>query len=237
MQEAHLRLSHAAVVPSPDGRSSMAYVQFIQQHESLDVENSYANFSVKLLRDRSLLVSAEARLYPELTLPPAARRLGAKAEVEAAEALGLEPAKAKPKETRRLLRYIDGQWRRVEEVRFEESEWTGVVDADTGESWVQDDRVFAEVHGRVRGRGVRFNPIATGQNLETLNLPALQLATTSGATSHTDAVGHFVFPNETNTTSVMAALLGRRAKVRSNTSSNLTLSGLATPGGTLRPAV
>lgn len=224
-----LRLYHVATFPASAHQSAMVYVQFVQQQDGMDVEGSWAHFSVTLLTDRSVLVSAEALLYPQLSLPRAARRPLHMAQSRAANALGLDPATATPKRTRRILRHLEGRWRRVTEVRFRQHPYTGVVDEDTQEQWIQDDRLYGTIIGRTRGRGIQFNPLATGSNLVTLNLSDLTVQTAGGSLGVTNADGTFSFPTETAPTTVTGALQGRWALVHSLANVDLTVSGSAVP--------
>ncbi|MBI3330703.1 MAG: hypothetical protein HYZ96_01165 [Candidatus Omnitrophica bacterium] len=208
----------------------MVYVEFRQRYEGLDVEGTYVQLAVKLLEDRSVMVSAQAQLYPTLSVRPATPRAVDTCEQQAAEALGVSAKHVTLLKAQRRLRYLGGRWRRIHEVRYAERTDKVAVDEDTGQTWLEEDRVYATIQGRVRGRGVLFDPIATGTTLATLDHQDLRVTTTGGSTTYTDATGVFNFPTETAPTTVNAALAGRWAAVTSLTSPTLNFSGPATPG-------
>ena len=56
------------------------------------------------------------------------------------------------------------------ETRFEKSPYRSIIDETTEETWRQDDRLYETFQGSVKGRGIIFDPIATGNNLNTLDL-------------------------------------------------------------------
>ncbi len=229
-----LKRTYVSTIPDPASRSALTYVQFVQQYDGLEVEGSYAHFVVKALPGRTVLLAARAQLYPTLVLRPARPRSSLTIRALAATGLGVTSAQAKPPTEARKLRYLDGAWRRVRELRFDAHELKAVVDEDTGETWAEDDRVYAGIHGRTRGRGVRFDPRATGSNLVSLPLRNLRVNTSSGLSTFTSAgTGSFTFPTQTTSTTVSALLQGLWARVFSNTSSNLSVSGLGIPGSFL----
>ncbi len=229
-----LKLSQLAVyytgsTPAFGGQPAMVYVQFAQVHDGLEVAGAYVNCSVKLVNGRSVLVSIETNVYPRLILPKTVLQGHAPIEGEAVKALGLSPGQATLKSEHRRMRYLDGRWHRVRESRFTGEELQAVVDEDTGESWVEDDRVY-DASGTVKGRGVLFAPLATGTNLNTLNLPSLKVTASSGAAAYTNASGLFTLPLSTAMT-VTATLEGLWAKVNSVNGTNLTASAIISPSG------
>lgn len=230
IRTSNLRLLHVATVPAAEGRPAMVYVDFIQQLVGLDVEGTSVHFSVKLLEDRTALMFAQARVYPAVRLSASARLSVQAARAKAAESLGLDPQRATLRRAGQRLRYLDGRWRRVQEARFEESAYKAVVDEVTGEGWLEEDRVYGTVQGNVKGRGVQFDPVTTGANLDPLTLSDLTVTTTGGSSTVTDATGLFDFPTEQSPTTVNASLRGRWAAVSNTAGAHLAFSGSATPG-------
>ncbi len=199
----------------------MAYVQFVQQQDGLEVEGSYVHVSVKLLPSGSDVVSLRVQIYPDLEMRPAAHQRHNQATLQrkAAEALALDPAKAQPVKEVRKLRFLEGQWRRVQEHYFTEQVFKAIVDEETGESWLEDERIYAD--GHVKGRGVRFDPSVTGANLETLSLADLTVRNNTGASTFTSETGAFSLAGGSSLT---AALKGRWASVMTEQGTHLSLS-------------
>lgn len=225
-----LVVTHVSTVPGVAGASGTVYAQFAQQLHGLAIDGTSVHCSVKLLPHASVLMAVHATLYPTLRLTLRPRLDHARVEALAKGAARLADRLTRATQERQSIRYLHGRWRRVHEARFAETHEKAVVDVETGETWTQDDRVYDTIQGRVRGRGILFDPIATGANLVTLDLGDLKVTSTIGNVSYTGSTGLFEFPTETNPTIVTAKLLGHVATVTSVTSPNLSLSQAATPG-------
>ena len=222
-----LKLFYTSTIPATETRPAMTYVQFIQQVQGLEIQGSYVHFSVKILDDKSLIMSARSQVYPDLRLQAATPQDIKSMRKQAIQDLGLSPGRTTLKKEKQLVRFINERWRRVYEFRFAESVFKGVVDSDTGESWIEDERIYETIQGRVQGRGILFDPIATGEDLDTFNLKDLEVETEGGNTAYTDSEGNFEFPTETSPTIVTAGLEGYWAKVNSETSPNLNFMDAA----------
>ncbi|MDP2939726.1 MAG: hypothetical protein Q8O13_06600 [Candidatus Omnitrophota bacterium] len=214
--------------------SSMVYVQFVQQipTEELEVYGTYVHFSVKKLADRNVIMASYINLYPRVKnlLPLQKVQALTTLQDKARQALGINQIRATPIKENSLIRYLDGKWLRVYEANFAESEFTAVINADTGETLGRrDDRHYA-VTGYIRGRGILFDPIVTGENLPTLNLKDLKVREQNGEFVYTNAQGYFIFHDIIIPNTLTATLLGRWANVSSATSPNLFVSGTVTPG-------
>lgn len=212
-----------------ESQPGMVYVQFMQVHEGLEVAETHVNCSATLLKDRTVLSSIEADVYPSLALPPAASRNAVELAREAASVVGVPPDRAVSQHEERRIRFIDGRWRRVREHRFPDDTRHAVVDEATGESWAQDDRVY-DGTGTVKSRAVRFAPLATGSNLDTLSLPAVKVSASTGATTYTNATGVFTLPITTST-GVTTLLDGLWARVNTVNGTNLTANATISPSG------
>jgi len=186
-----LKLIYASHVDG-GGSPELGYVIFIQFQKDLEVEETYVRFTVKLLDRRAEIMSAHAKVYPHLT--PAvggSAQTSTQLKKKAANAIGLDHKKVKIKKKNRKLRFIEGKWRKVTEINFEKSFYKGVVDEATGESWSEDTRIFADVSGKVQGRGILFDPFSP--TLDTLKLEDL-LVTVLDWDDFTDVNGDYLIP-------------------------------------------
>jgi beta propeller repeat protein len=228
------------------GIRDMVYVHYRQllPGEGLHVEGTWVRFSVKNLAGGSIILDTNVLLYPSLPylLPPPSPRPGSELIQAAEEALGITGGIILQEKT--LVRNVEarpgqGRWYRVYEARFQESPFTAVVDSDTAEVLgIRDDRLYAGgeqgptiqmIQGTIRGDGVWFDPVVTGENLDTFDLEDLAVHA-GGEIAYTDDQGFFFFPNLTTQTNVTAELEGLWADVTSLLLDDLAVSGLATPG-------
>jgi subtilase family serine protease len=230
----NLRLDYVKIVSSVDGRAQDAYVRFVQQHRGSDIEDSFVAFTLKIFPEWTMISSAQAQLYPKLKFRQGAHRARALTDEivdrESLKSLHLEGKRVSKKHDQRRVRFIDGQWRVVREIKYEESDYQAVIDEASEESWIEDMRMYGTIQGKVEGRGILFDPQATGTNLNILKLKDLKLSMTSGATAYSDVLGSFNFSSEATTTNVSAALVGRWAKVISKKNDDLTFGAAAIPG-------
>ncbi|MCB9757972.1 MAG: fibronectin type III domain-containing protein [Candidatus Omnitrophica bacterium] len=233
----NLRLDYVHIVSSVDGRAQDAYVRFVQQHRGNDIQDSFVAFTLKILPDWTIISSAQAQLYPRLKLRAGAHRARVLtneiADRESLKSLRLDGKRVHKKHDRRKVRFIDGSWREVREIKYEESDYQSVIDENSDDVWVEDMRVYGTIQGKVEGRGILFDPSATGTNLNTLKLKDLKLSATSGAIAYSDILGNFNFPSETTPTNISAGLVGRWAKVISKKNDDLAFGGAAIPGTAL----
>ncbi len=233
----HLRLDYVKIVSSADGRAQDAYVRFVQQHKGSDIQDSFGAFTLKILPDWTMISSAQAQLYPKLKFRTGARKVRALTDAlvdrESLRTLRLEGKRVHKRHDKKRVRFIDGEWRQVREVKYEESDYQAVIDEDSEESWIEDMRMYGTVQGKVEGRGILFDPVATGTNLNILKLKDIKVSTIGGATAYSDSLGNFNFPSETNSTNVNAGLIGKWANVISKKNDNLMFSNTAVPGTAL----
>jgi len=223
-----LKLKHVSLGPDANGVANLAYVTFIQEYEDLEVEGSYVVFTVRLSQDSSKIMTAQAKVYPELELN---EKMDADISVirnNAALTVGLQDALGTMQSEKRRLRYIEGKWRRIFEIKFAESDYIGLVDEDTHETWSEDDRLDEGFHGRVQGRGILFDTHSSGEDLETFDLMDLEIQTGFGDYVYTDSEGIFEYPVlSVGELPLTARLKGRWASIDSGLCDDLTFTGTA----------
>ncbi len=236
------KVFYKAEIPANKYRPGMMYIQLKQQIDGLNVEGSYATFAVKFLKDRTVLMSTSIQIYPDIKLEEQKLSLTDDVRNQAAQVLGLDSMKTSPlikEET--AIRYLQGKWRRVYQASFKDSPFRAMIDLTTGENFVEDTRLYAfkrtkstltktsisglPIRGYVKGRGVIFDPVTTGENLDVLNLSDLAV-NVNGINHYTNLSGYFQ-TYFSGTLPVNARLLGRWADVQNQAGSNLTFSGTA----------
>jgi len=201
-----------AETPAGEGLPGSVHVELGQEHEGLVVEGSRVAFTVRLLPGRSVAFTTGVALYPDLGLG-APGALGSLALRDGgARALQLRDAKLVHES--RTIRFVEGRWRRVRQMRFEGEPLTAVVDEDSGESWAEDRRLFVDVGGRVTGRGKAGDPTAPG--FATFALTDLEVRIPrTGSSTHTSGSGTFLFTGRPQPETVEARLSGRWIRVES----------------------
>ncbi len=226
-----LRLTYVADLPAGDDGLPMEVVQFVQEHEELEVDGSAVRVVVALGPTESAIVSARANVYPDLDLGPSARKEPSRIRRRGAQALGRDPDRVVLQGERRRIRFLNGRWRRVWEAGDPVSELQVVVDEDTEEFWTEDPRLY--VSGTVRGRVVVFDPLNTSSNLSTVPLADLEVVevrsdslTPLRTFTSRSFAGTYSFSINWNS-GVKAALIGRWASVDGSFASpNLTAQAM-----------
>ncbi len=89
--------------------------------------------------------------------------------------------------------------------------------------YVWDDRRYAGFAGQISGRAVAFNPLLTGNLLNTLLLPNLQISDGLGAVTYTDSLGNYTFttPSAAN---VPVGLTGRWGMIQDQNNTPLLVT-------------
>ena len=64
-----IKLHYSSEIPATEEKPGIVFVQFVQVKEGLDVEGSDIHFTVKILKDRSSVVSVKTRVFADLALP------------------------------------------------------------------------------------------------------------------------------------------------------------------------
>lgn len=230
----------------------------LAKDEKAPVEGTYVRATVKLLPSPNAKVSVETQVIPGMSVQPAKLSVS-EARAVAAETLKL-PTNAKPITEQWVVRYLPDQQEvdgdgggddadtdddqtdpepsyaayPIYRAGFGDGGDGMVVEVNvaTKEVRVVDERVY-EAEGQVQGHGVQFDPLATGGNLNTLDLKDLKVTTVDpapGLSAYTDADGLFSFPGAKEPLTVTAQLIGRSATVHSITSPDLHETSQAGPG-------
>ncbi|XOU94163.1 MAG: hypothetical protein ACNFW9_04935 [Candidatus Kerfeldbacteria bacterium] len=226
-----MKHTYIVTIPGEVNKPSTVFVDFIQMHDGLDVVGSYVHFAIKQWKDKSTVVYASAQVYPDLDLPKAVERDDISIQRAAATSLNLEASRLIPKGSEEIIKYMDGRWRKLQKVQYEEAVETVFVDKHTGAARVRDKRLYATIQGSVHGRGVLFDPLVTLDDLTNFELDDLTVSTTSGSEQFTNDDGSFIFPTETSPTNVQAQLFGQWAAVYSlSGAENIEFDESADPG-------
>ncbi len=186
-----LKQVYVSTIPGVDAKQSLVYVQFVQQQEGLDVEGSFLNFVIKILPGKTLLVSTNIKVFLNLKMGNVSSKNQAALRSLAVKGLGLSSAKSKtiPLKEIRKLRFIDGSWRRVSEIQYDNGGYKAVVDEDTGETWAEDDRHY--VSGDVKGLVSKFKRPINNPTPEPLPLKDLKVRAKNGNSALTASDGTF----------------------------------------------
>jgi len=130
--------------------------------------------------------------------------------------------------------HIGGKWRSVYLMLSDSKTLMAAVDTNTGETFAWDPRHKMNVDGKAQGRGVEFDPGATGTNLDVMPLAHAEVTTSDGRTFHTDADGYFTLGDVEGPVTLTAKLKGKYANVMDQGSANLTATVVAKPGESVR---
>jgi len=233
-------LNYSKIVPAPTGK--MAYVQFNQFKEQKRVEGAYVNFTLKILpNEETAIIFSISKTFPNINLPTRKFVHSNTLKATAAENLNLSSNFVIDKDGY-SIQYLGNEhekprWRRVYEISsFENPGIFAYIDQDTGEFIQRVDKrhyiayTSVGIEGIVQGRGVEFDPMATGDVLDILNLPDLLVSTEKQGIAYTNHLGAFSFPFVQELTHIMGTLSGRWANVISEVVPTLEFLELATPG-------
>ena len=162
--------------------------------------------------------SLQSSLYPGIAITSLPAPADAAARLKITQRAGSLNARTLP----RRIRWMDGRWQALQEYLLPEQGLHGAINAQ-GQVHIWDDRKYSTVSGQVTGRGVMFDPVATGANLNTIPLPDLKIADGVGADVYTDSQGNYTFstPSPTN---VMIGLSGRWGLVQDLGNSPLSVT-------------
>lgn len=209
-----LHLDYVTVVPGRNGLADRAYVRFVQRVGGLEVDGSGVTAMLLLGSDGVTLTDLRATLYPELVRSP-----GSPPSESQGRDFSVSRARGRAKAARvrhggAKVKWVGGRWRAVRQYDMDDVGLRSVVDG-SGQSWVWDERHYARDYtGDAKGRGIRFDPAATGNNLEVLPLADLKFSHPSGPSTYTDASGNFgLYGVADSTGSFSERLTGRWADV------------------------
>jgi hypothetical protein len=167
-----LRLDYLHTVRGVEGLRDRVYVHFVQTVQGVDVAETDVSFSFDPSVSPLRIDSLQSRLYAGIMVTSLPTQVDTAARLRIMQRTGSLNAQALP----RRIRWIDGRWQALQEYMLPEQGLHGAINAE-GEVHIWDDRQYCTVSGQVTGRGVMFNPVATGANLDTLPLPDLKIAT------------------------------------------------------------
>lgn len=221
------------LVRRQEGREGLAdafSAVFQQTQDGVPVEGSYLTFTVQVFEGRPRLAASEARLFPGLSVDAAgglgedelAGRAAARLGVPASGLADLGPA----------LMQVGGRWRRLRLFGSERRGLVAAVDASDGASFLWDARIPIGAAARgVAGRGVLFDPAATGDALERLPLGHIEVKDAAGRVHYADASGEFTVPGEgSSPVRLTVRLSGRYAAVVDDQKRDLSVTVEAVPG-------
>lgn len=186
---ADLRLDYIRIVPGQSGLADMAYARFIQVSDGIEVDNGEITFTIKLYPQKALVTNMNANIFPDASAAQKPKIDKEWAKEKFQTRLGNHGKNRKFNSLGKKIRWIKNKWKVVEEFDMEDSGIRGAVDG-SGETTVWDARLYAYTYtGYVKGRGVLFDPKATGDNLEQLLLQDLKVE--GGNLSYTNAQGNY----------------------------------------------
>lgn len=219
------------------GVTDTVYVNLQQKLAGLPVEGTYLNFTIKLIRGKAILVASSAQLYPKLSIDAMGRLSEGEIIGKAFERLGRPGTPADLKRVGRRIMHVEGRWRAVSLLLSESASLMAAVDINSGEAFAWDPRMTLEApgeekSGRVAGRGVEFDPVNTGDNLDLMAMPHTQLKTSDGRKLYTDADGYFTLDKSKGDgpVTVTAQLKGRWAEVDDQARKDLKVQATVRPG-------
>ncbi len=231
LRSSDFRLDYINVVPGKLGSADIGYANFIQRFGDLDVDGGLITFTVKILSNKTKVVSARANAYPEARTSGLLSLDQRSAKENVKKHLRSMNVESDLVPMGRKIRFIDGKWRTLEDFAVTARGLCSAVDLETGETFLWDGRVFLDVTGSVNGRGVLFDPLATGTNLNQIPLSDLKVNLAGGSSAFSDFAGNFTLPNSgTTAVGISAELLGSWSDVADQNLTDLTYNGTATPG-------
>ena len=202
-----LRLDYLKILP---GAVNSAYANFVQIAGGLDVDGGGVTFTVQVDSTKTLIQVIQVHLFPDakkhVQTHPGKDKGAQNARRRLAPAMRNRPMS----HLGAKIRWIKGKWRAVDEFGVDGTGLRAATD-DRGETVLWDDRRYASVTGSVKGRGVLFNPAATGGNLAELLLKDLKVQPYPGVASYTNDYSYYAIDFAGG--SMEARLSGKYAKV------------------------
>ena len=187
-QTPELRADYVEYVPGLSGLRDRVYVRLVQTAQGLDVADTSVTFSFDPSIQPLRLDSLQARLYPAIT----ASSIQLPDDRMARQQLVLRSGSSNAMLLSPKIRWMEGVWQALREYSLRENGLHAGVNA-VGRSYVWDERVFGNYAGQITGRGVAFDPLNTGSNLNTLPLADLKISDGSGVDAYTNAQGTYNF--------------------------------------------
>lgn len=225
-----LKCQYSADIPAENNRPRTMYLEWKQFYEQREIKGARVRAIIKVLEKQSIILSLEINILDEKGL----KQLKTEdmdleyLRKKSARVLGVEEH-AVIHSQRRFFQYINENWEAVVEFVFEQKpEWTMVIFND--QVYFKDNRQYVfqpqispnGVYGIIKGRGVRFDPRATGTNLDILALSDLEVVL-NAQKIFTESDGSFAF-NGIRTGVLLTSLKGRWAQVTNFLGSNLSFT-------------
>jgi hypothetical protein len=217
-------------VDGAQGLADTVYVNFRQTVNTLSIDGTYLDFTVKIIDGSAKLVASTAQIYPGLQVDTFGR-LGDDEILSAAyERLGQPTGSYDDlRSIGRRVMHIDGRWRSVYLVLSQSKTLMAAVDVNTAETYAWDPRHQVEAGGnQVSGRGINFDP-ANSRELDVLSMGHIELRTSDGRKFYTDADGGFTLDGDAPVT-VTARLKGRWATIKDKGRNEMSVSVEVQPG-------
>ncbi|PCI38991.1 MAG: hypothetical protein COB53_03910 [Elusimicrobia bacterium] len=216
------------------GLADIVDVEFRQTYHGAVVEGTFLHFTVRIGAAQSNVISETAQLYPNLTVNTDSTLDDAQALESAFERLGRPTGSYNDLQpVGRKVMHIGGHWRYVSVHYSDSKALLAAVDLNTGDAFAWDPKVHAESRGKLIGRGVHFDPPATGTNIVDLAMPHAEVKTSDGRTLFTDADGWFTLEGDQPVT-ITATLKGKYATIKDQGTATLTITATVTPGKPIR---
>ncbi len=216
------------------GLADIIDVEFRQKHNGETVEGTYLHFTIRVAPAQSNVVSETAQLYPGLSVNTEATLDDSQALENAFDRLGRPTGSYNDvSPVGRKVMHLGGKWRYVS-VHYSESKiLLAAVDLNTGEAFAWDPKVHARSKGELIGRGVKFDPPATGTNIVDLAMPHAEVTTSDGRTLYTDKDGWFTLEGDKPVT-ITATLKGKYATIQDQGKATLKITATVNPGEPIR---
>ncbi len=225
----NLKIKYTSSIPADLYRPGMVYIHWVQQKNNSEIEGTYVNVSVSVSATKTVLLSLSGRVYPSLSSPTysflsSTTLIDPKEKAE--QALKLSSGTCVVEESQETIRYLGGEWLEVSKIKCAQSHLKAIVDKNSGLTWLVDTRVWGDhaILGTVQGRGVIFDPVVTGENLDILPLRHLELRLINADPVLSGPNGEFAISSQNLPNEIQATLTGRYAAVHDYLGQDLAIT-------------
>jgi len=235
----------AKKVAGKEGLADAVYLSFRQQLDSVPIEGTYLNVTVKFFAGRPVVVHTSAQLFPALAVDTDGKLSENDVLTKAGERLGNLPNAADDLlDLGVKVMHVGGAWRAVALKQSKSLSLIVAVDINTGESFAWDPRMHdapkaeqpqAPPPGEAVGRGVADGPMKPDAEPDVLPLGHIEIRTEDAQTFYADENGRFTVPGSGDKPLTLTLRLnGRFAAVTDRQGQDLTVTAVAKPGEQLR---
>ncbi|MBI5244870.1 MAG: hypothetical protein HY922_14465 [Elusimicrobia bacterium] len=232
----------AKKVAGKAGLADTVYVSFRQQLDSVPVEGTYLNFTVKFFSGQAVLVHTSAQLFPKLAVDTDGKLSDLDILSKAAGRLGNLPNAAEDLlDLGVKVMHLGGAWRAVAMRQSKSLSLIAAVDINTGESFAWDPRMHAQPphapvpNSEVVGRGVADGPMKADMEPDVLPLGHIEIRVEDGKTYYADENGRFTVQGTGDKPVTLTLRLnGRFASVHDRAGQDMSVTVAAKPGEQLR---